>query len=207
MIYELRTYVLRPGAVPEYLVRFAGAYTVREKYSRLGGMWHTDIGPQNEVIHIWPYESLQQRAEVRAAAAKDPSGLWPPKTEELLVSQEVEVLEPVPGVEEWDGPRQWGAVYELRAYTYAPGDAAKAAPAFAQALPGRAAIYPVAGIFVSQLGALNRVYQLFPFQSLAHREEVRAEFRRRGVWPPHTDVRPVSQLVRLLIPAPFSPLR
>jgi len=206
MIYELRTYTVKPGAVAEYESRFAEAYAVREKYSPLGGMWHTDVGPLNQVLHVWPYPSLQQRAETRAAAARDASGKWPPKTEELLVSQEVDILDPVPGVADWDGPRQWGDVYELRMYTYAPGDAAKAAAAFAEALPGRAAIYPVAAIFTSQIGNLNRVYQLFPFKSLAHRDEVRAEFRRGGVWPPHADVRPLSQLVRLLLPAAFSPL-
>ena len=63
----------------------ATAYAAREKYSKLYGMWHTDIGPLNQVIHIWQYDSLQQRADIRAAAAKDPSGLWPPKGADLIV--------------------------------------------------------------------------------------------------------------------------
>jgi hypothetical protein len=206
MIYEIRTYTAKPGAVADWERNFAAALPTREQYSKLGGMWHTDIGPLNQIIHIWPYESLQQRAEVRAAMAKDTSGNWPPKGIDFIVSMENEILEPVAGMIDWDGPKEWGSIYELRLYTYAAGEAQRAAAAFAEALPARQAIYPVAGIFVSQLGNLNRVYQLFPFRDWAHRDEVRAEFRKSGVWPPHAEVRPISQLVRYLIPAAFSPL-
>lgn len=206
MIYEIRTYTVKPGAVAEYESRFAEAYAVREKYSKMGGMWHTEIGPLNQIIHIWPYESLQQRADIRAASAKDASGKWPPKTMDLLVSQEVDILDAVPNMQDWGEPQRWGDLYELRMYTYAPGDIGKVAAAFGEALPGRAAIYPVAGIFTSQQGHLNRLYQLFPYKNWDHREEVRAAFRKAGVWPPHADARPVQQLVRFLEPAPFSPL-
>jgi hypothetical protein len=206
VIYEMRTYTVKPGAASEYETRFGEAYAAREKYSKLGGMWHTEIGPLNQVIHVWAYESMQQRADTRAAAAKDPSGLWPPKTTELLVSQEVDILDPIAGMQDWGEPKQWGDVYELRMYTYAPGDAQRVATAFSEAMPARNEIYAVAGIFTSQLGNLNRLYQLFPYKNWAHRDEVRAEFRRSGVWPPHADARPVSQLVRFLEPAPFSPL-
>jgi hypothetical protein len=207
MIYEMRIYTVKPGMVGEYESKFAKAYEAREKYSKLGGMWHTEFGPLNQVIHIWPYESLQHRADTRAAAAKDTSGLWPPQTSDLLASQEVEILDPAPNMREWDGtPQKWGELYELRQYTYAPGDLGKVVAAFGEAIPGRDAIYPVAGIFAANLGNLNRLYQLFPFKDWAHRDEVRGEFRKAGVWPPHSDARPVAQLVRHMIPAAHSPL-
>ncbi|HEX5369955.1 MAG TPA: NIPSNAP family protein [Dehalococcoidia bacterium] len=206
MIYEMRVYTAKPGAVGEYESRFGEAYKAREKYSKLGAMWHTEIGPLNQVIHMWQYESLQQRAEIRATAAKDPSGLWPPKTPDLLMSQEVEILDPVKGMKDWGEPQQWGNLYEMRQYTYAPGDIGKAAAAFGEALAARDAIYPVAGMFVAQQGNLNRLYQIFPYKSHAHREEVRAEFRKQGVWPPHAEVRPINQLVRFMEPASFSPI-
>src|SRR5512146_3534396 len=118
----MRVYTVKPGAVGEYESRFAEGYKAREKYSKLGAMWHTEIGPLNQVIHMWQYESLQQRAEIRATAAKDASGLWPPKTNDLLVSQEVEILDAVKGMKDWGDPQQWGSLYEMRQYTYAPGD-------------------------------------------------------------------------------------
>jgi NIPSNAP len=207
MIYEIRTYTLKPGKIGPWLKRWGEAYDVRAQYSKLGGMWSTDVGPLNQVIHIWPYESLQQRAEVRAAMAKDTSGRWPPPgNADDILTQESDILDPVKNMQDWTGPRQLGEAYELRMYTYAPGDVGKVAAAFGDALPARDAIYPVAGIFTSQLGNLNRLYQLFGYKSWDHREEVRTEFRKQGVWPPHADARPVSQLVRMLIPAAHSPM-
>ena len=79
MIYEMRTYDLKPHSVPEVEQRFAEAYEIRKKHSLLSAFWHTEIGPLNQIIHIWQYDNLQHRADTRAAAAKDPSGLWPPK--------------------------------------------------------------------------------------------------------------------------------
>ena len=202
----MRTYTVQPNMVGEYEKRFSEAYTVREQYSRMGGMWHTEIGPLNQVIHIWPYESLQQRADTRAAASKDSSGKWPPATGQLLMSQQVDILDGVPNMKPWGESQRWGEVYELRIYTYAPADMAKALAAFNEALPGRDGIYPVAGIFAASQGNLNRLYQLFPYKSWDHREEVRAEFRKAGVWPPQAEVRPINQQVLFLYPAAFSPI-
>jgi arginine utilization protein RocB len=77
MIYEIRTYVLAVGALSEVEKRFGEAYEHRKKYSELAAFWHTDIGPLNEIIHVWPYRDLAERARVRAEASKDPN--WPPK--------------------------------------------------------------------------------------------------------------------------------
>ena len=71
MIYEVRTYTLSPGKVAEFEERFAKRLPTREKHSKLGGFWHTDLGPLNQVIHVWPFEDLQQRQNVRDAMAAD----------------------------------------------------------------------------------------------------------------------------------------
>src|SRR5919202_1391723 len=107
MIYEIRTYNLKPGTLADYEKRFAAAMDVRAKYSPMYGFWHTDIGPLNQVVHIWAYETLQQRADVRAAAAKDPSGQWPPHHPDLLLSQESDILIPIKTMKEWTGPQEW----------------------------------------------------------------------------------------------------
>jgi hypothetical protein len=207
MIYEIRTYNMKPRGVAEFEARFAEGYVAREKYSKLGGMWHTEIGPLNQVIHIWLYESLQHRADVRAAANKDSSGKWPPNTADTLISQESDILVPVSTMVDWTGPQELGNLYELRMYTFPPGVIGQVAERFAKALPARAAVYPVPGIFTSDLGNLNRLYQLHAYKDWAHREEVRAELREKKLWPPPGDGNnPIAQLVRHMIPASFSPL-
>ena len=207
MIYELRTYNLKPGAVAEFEKLFADGYQVRSRYSQLYGAWHTEIGPLNQAVQIWGYESLQRRSDIRKAAAADPSGTWPPDDVHLIVSQENDILAPIKTMTEWKGPQDWGSLYELRMYTYGYGEIGRAAETFAQALPGRAAVYPVAGIWTSELGNLNRLYQLFPYKDWAHRDAARAEIRAKGLWPPHGDDHPVQQLVRHMAPAAYSPLR
>lgn len=207
MIYEIRTYNLKPGLVPEYEKRLADAMEARAKYSQLYGVWHTEIGPLNQMVHIWAYESLQQRADIRAAAAKDPSGKWPPDVTELLLSQESDILVPIKGMEHHDGVNELGGLYELRMYTYPAGATPAIAEAFAAQYPKRHEVYPVGGIWTSDLGNLNRLYQLFPYKDWAHRDVVRGELREKHLWPPHTEQRAVTQLVRHMVPAAFSPLR
>jgi hypothetical protein len=207
MIYEIRTYTLKPGNVAEYEKRYTDAIEVRSKYSQLYGVWHTEIGPLNQMVHIWAYESLQQRADIRAAASRDPSGKWPPNTNDLLVSQESDILIPIKGMHHHTGVQDLGGLYELRMYTYPAGAISEVVETFSAAYPGRHEVYPVGGIWTSDLGNLNRLYQLFPYKNWDHRDEVRGQLRKNHLWPPHGEARPVAQLVRHMVPAAFSPLR
>ena len=83
MIYEIRTYDIRPQRVPEYQKRFEAKLAGREEFSPLFGHWYTEIGPLNQIVAIWPYESLASRAETRAAP--EASGKWPPDTADQIV--------------------------------------------------------------------------------------------------------------------------
>src|SRR6266581_3504882 len=132
MIYEIRTYGLKPGAVAEYEKRFAEAIEVRTRYSQLYGIWHTDIGPLNQMVHIWSYDSLQQRADIRGAAIKGGEGKWPPQMEDMLLSMESDIIMPIKGVNEKPGNQAYGGLYELRMYTYPGGALGKVTPAFVE---------------------------------------------------------------------------
>ena len=50
------------------------------------------MGSLNKLIHIWAYEDMKQRSEIRAAAeaAKD----WPPATREFLVTMNNKIMVP-----------------------------------------------------------------------------------------------------------------
>ena len=61
MIYEVRTYDLRPGAVPQAEEAFAEALPHREKLSPLAAICHTEFGPLNQIIHVCGYEDLEER--------------------------------------------------------------------------------------------------------------------------------------------------
>src|SRR5438132_2889532 len=82
MIYEIRTYQIAPGSLAEVEKRFGEAYEYRKKYSPLTAFWHTEIGPLNEIIHVWGYQDLAERAKIRAEAAKDGTG--PPRPSRFI---------------------------------------------------------------------------------------------------------------------------
>ena len=72
-IYELRTYQTHLGRTPEWVNNFKEALPTRGKYSSPVCLWTTDIGETlNQVVHLWAYDDLNQRASVRNAALADP---------------------------------------------------------------------------------------------------------------------------------------
>jgi len=71
-VYELRWYRAHPGKASEWLGHFKAIMPVRERYSKNVGLWQTEMGQLNEVVHLWAYRDLNQRGEVRASALKDP---------------------------------------------------------------------------------------------------------------------------------------
>jgi hypothetical protein len=72
-IYEFRNYRTVPGAVTRWLELFTGVLEVRERYTRLVGLWVTEAPQVNEVCHIWAYSDLNARAAARTAMLKDPA--------------------------------------------------------------------------------------------------------------------------------------
>ena len=85
MLYEVRTYRLKPRSQNEVIKRFGEAYEDRKQHSEISAFFYSDIGPLNEIIHIWPYKDLADRTEIRAKAAASPN--WPPHISEFLDEQ------------------------------------------------------------------------------------------------------------------------
>jgi hypothetical protein len=208
MLYEVRTYTLRPGTVGEFEERFAKRHPLREKHSKLGAFWHTDFGPLNQVIHVWPYEDLQHRTAVREAMAKDTALAQLPGGRDLIAAQEAEIMIPAPFMHPL-GSRDYGTgnVYEMRIYTFAPGDIPKVLDGWAKAIPAREKFSPLAACWTSELGGLNKFVHTWVYKDLNERTRIREEARKAGVWPPQTGVRPIRQENKLLIPAAFSPVQ
>ncbi len=71
-LYELRWYRTQTGKAGEWLGHFKAIQPVREKYSRRVGLWQTEMGQLNEVVHMWAYRDLNERAATRANVGKDP---------------------------------------------------------------------------------------------------------------------------------------
>jgi hypothetical protein len=209
MIYEVRTYTLRPGTLAEFEERYENRLPLREKHSKLGAFWHTEFGPLNQVIHVYPYDDLQHRTRVRTALAQDTARNQLPGGQDLIAAQEAEIMNPAPFMRPL-GSRGYGTgnVYEMRTYTYAPGDIPKVLGAWGKAIEAREKFSPLAACWTSELGALNKFVHIWVYKDLNERARIREESRRPGgAWPPQAGVHPIRQENKLLMPATFSPVR
>src|SRR5438093_9543458 len=209
MIYEVRTYTLRPGTVAEFEERFAKRLPLREQHSKLGAFWHTEFGPLNQVIHVYPYDDLNQRTSVRAALSKDPERAQQQGGQDLVVAQETEIVNPAPFMHAL-GSRDYGSgnVYEMRTYTFGPGDLPKVLDGWSKAIAAREEFSPLAACWTSEIGGLNKFVHTWVYKDLNERFRVREASRQAGgAWPPQTGVRPIRQDNKLLVPAAFSPVR
>src|ERR1700738_4512370 len=195
MIYEVRTYTLRPGTVAEFEERYAKRLPLREKHSKLGGFWHTEFGPLNQVVHVYPYDDLRHRTTGRAAMAQDAARNALPGGGNLIVAQESEIMNPAPFMRAL-GSRDYGTgnVYEMRIYTFAPGDMPKVLDGWAKAIESREQLSPLAACWTSELGGLNKFVHTWVYKDVNERARVREASRKAGgAWPPQTGGRPVRQ--------------
>ena len=204
MIYEVRTYTLKPGSTPQVEEAFAEALPHREKYSKLGAFWHTDIGPLNQIIHVWPYEDLDERTKIRAEAAQDPN--WPPKTQGAILDMESEIYIPAEFMRPMGGDQALGNIYEMRSYTYQPGAMPEVLKRWGEAIPHREELSPLAAGMYTELGGLNKWVHIWPYKDLEERNQIRAESQKSPHWPPPTREFIVKQENKILIPAAFSPM-
>jgi hypothetical protein len=96
LVYELRTYRAKAGRAPEFARLLVEVLPVRERYSRIVGIWVSEIGPLNEALHLWAYRDLVERAAVRARALEDPEWQgFAGRATPLLEEMRSEVLLPV----------------------------------------------------------------------------------------------------------------
>ena len=200
----MRTYDLKPRSLDEFEKRFGEKLPGRQEYSPLAGLWHTEFGPLNQVVHIWPYEDLKERTERRARAVAD--GKWPPNTAEFIAGMRSEILIPAPFMEPMT-PRKIGPIFEMRIYTYAPGDIPKVLDAWGKRIAERTKASPLAGCWHSELGELNRFIHMWAYKSFEERARVRKEMRERGIWPPQSGVTALRQENKVLLPAACSPMQ
>lgn len=97
MIVEERIYTMHPGQIGHYVKAYAAEGLAIQKpiLGRLVGYYTTEFGPLNQVIHMWAYESLAERAERRAKLFADQSWLdYLGKVRGYIATQESKLLIP-----------------------------------------------------------------------------------------------------------------
>lgn len=204
MIYEIRTYDLKPRAMAEFERLTEEKITERKKYSQVGGYWQTEVGPLNQVVHIWLYNDPNHRLEVRRKAIAD--GIWPPKNDDLIVNMATEIYMPAEFMTPL-GERDIGPLYEMRSYTYAPGVMPQVLDAWATSIEAREKLSPLAGCWYSEVGNLNKLVHLWAYKSPEDRASIRSEAMASGIWPPKSPVAPLKMENKLMTPFRCSPMQ
>jgi len=98
MILEVRTYTANVGKAREWLDFYEknGLPIQKRILGRLVGFFTSEIGPLNQIVHMWAYESLADREQRRGAMAKDPE--WQAylrnQPQGVLQAQETKILVP-----------------------------------------------------------------------------------------------------------------
>lgn len=98
-IVEQRTYTLYSGKTAQYLRLYENEGLAIQKpiLGNLLGYFSTDIGVLNQIIHLWQYEDLEDRARRRAQLAADERWqVFVPKIQALIFQQENKILIPAP---------------------------------------------------------------------------------------------------------------
>jgi hypothetical protein len=212
MLYELRTYTVKPGTLGDMV---KAASTVSQEirgndYGKLEGYWSSEIGALNQVMHLWSYPDYNERARVRGELGKNSRWVneYIPLIRPLIVRQDIRLLNAVRAPV---APASTGNIYELRNYRAKPLGAVKQwLDAFTAALPAREKYSKIVGLWQSEARQPNEVCHIWAYPSLNARAEARGAALKDPVWQEFLGKG--SALLdemhsTIMLPTPHSPLK
>ncbi len=183
MIYELRTYTLKHGTTAE-VAKNAGEVgrAIRgDNYGKLEGYWVSEIGPINQVLHLWSYADLNERARLRGELARNArwTGEYVPLIQPNLIRQDIRLLNPIIAPVK---PAREGNIYEFRNYRIKPGGIKKWVELFTASLPAREKHSKIVGLWTTEAGQPNEVCHIWAYPDLNTRQEARAASGKDPAW-------------------------
>jgi NIPSNAP len=211
MIYELRTYTLKQRTLPD-VVKAASTVSLdirKDNYGKLEGYWQTEIGPLNQVMHLWSFQDLNQRAQLRAELHKNPRWVaeYVPLIRPNLMRQEIRLLNGVRGP---TAPVGAPNIYEFRNYRAKPGTVPQWLQLFTKALEVREKYSKIVGLWATEAPQVNEVCHIWAYPDLNARAAVRAEVAKDPRWQEF--LKSSTGLLEemhstVMLPAPHSPLK
>lgn len=99
MYVEMRTYTIQVAKAAEYFRNYEefGMKPQLRHLPHMAGYYVTELGPLNQIIHMWAYDSLDQRDKCRAAMSADPDWkVYLGKNQQFILSQETKVMKCAP---------------------------------------------------------------------------------------------------------------
>ena len=99
MIVEMRTYTLALGATGRYFKLYGekGLAVQKRILGHLVGYYSVEVGPLNQIVHLWAYDSLDDRAKRRAELWADKEWrAYVAEVASLVIDQANQILTPAP---------------------------------------------------------------------------------------------------------------
>jgi hypothetical protein len=97
MIIDERTYTIHIGKIPAYLKLYQdeGLEIQKKTLGNLIGYFVTEVGALSTVVHLWAYDSMEERTRRRTALAADPAWqAYLAKMQPLVSAMENRILTP-----------------------------------------------------------------------------------------------------------------
>ena len=94
-VIDIRIYTIRPRGVQEYLKLYKkwALPVVTKHWGPPFGFFVSEVGPQNQVIHMWAFESLADFERRRASLLADPEfAKYFAATEGFIIAQEDRIV-------------------------------------------------------------------------------------------------------------------
>ena len=135
---------------------------------------------------------------------RTPTG--PRKPSHLIVNMESEIVVPGPFQKPIE-PGSYGPLYEMRYYDATPGSMPEIMEAFGAKLPDRRKHSDLFFAGSTDMGLLNKLIHIWPYNDMNHRTETRAAAVAAGDWPPPIGAHIVVMNTKFMLPASFSPVQ
>ena len=211
MIYEMRTYTVKAGELGTVVknARQVGREIRGDKYGKMEGYWQTEIGPLNQVMHLWSFDSLDARTELRAQLANDQAWVneYLPLAAPRLVRQDIRLMNAFLPLK---APAGTGNIYEFRNYRARVGKAREWVKHFTDIMPARERHSKNVCAWTTECGQPNEVCHLWAYADLNARAAARASAGKDPDW--QAFIAAAGPLIdeahsTILVPAAHSPLQ
>lgn len=183
MYYELATMTLPFGSAGQAATHVQAYASAPEAQGELLGCWFTDIGVLNQMVVLRGFATLDALQAERDRTQKygNPFGCG-----EIFQTLEQHSYKGFP----WMKPVRpsaesgiTGPVYEIRTYGIRTGGVQPTIDLWQQAVPARDKLSPCVVAMVALDGPL-RFTNIWAYDSLNARSQIRAEAVAQGIWPP-----------------------
>jgi hypothetical protein len=165
MLYELRSYLIAPGRLADYVdaVRDVGRPVRGDRYGKLEGHWCSQSEPFDRIVTLWTYTDFAERERLRVLLDKDER--WKkdflPLLRGIVLVQDNQLMEAVGAIRAPQGRH----VLELCTERTIPGKSSAWLHEFLEVLPIREHYGTKVGIWRTTIGRLHQVVHMWAYDT------------------------------------------